>query len=268
MARCCHPALSCGRYRVPVRFAGRLGLILMLFLGGTACNSDARQPGMSGTLAILASTSLTEVFGSMARNFSTTYPAVRVEVTFAPDSDIARRIAAGPAPDLVATEGSGPLAALGPSSPPLHFARGQLVLAVPADNPKALRGLSDLSRPDVRLALCVQSEPCGAVADSVLQAASLSVPVGATTTSDVRAALAHVTDGTADAALVYRSDARLAGDAVATLELPESIAAMADFVAVVPASAPNPQAADAFLAYLGSPATLDGLTRAGFRPPD
>jgi molybdate transport system substrate-binding protein len=223
---------------------------------------------MNGTLTILASISLTEVFGTMAHNFSTTYPAVRVDVAFAPETEIGRRIAAGAVPDLVAVEGSGPLAALGSTSPPLHFARGQLVLAVRADNPKALHGLSDLNRPDVRLALCVQAEPCGAVAASVLDAAHISVPAGATTVSDVREALDHVTDGSADAALVYRSDARLAGDVVATLELPESSAAMADFVAVVPARAPNPQAANAFLAYLGSPDTLDGLTRAGFRPPD
>jgi molybdate transport system substrate-binding protein len=204
----------------------------------------------------------------MAGNFSTSYPAVRVDVSFAADSEIARRIAAGPAPDLVAVEAPGPLAAIGPTGSPLHFARGQLVLAVQADNPKALRGLTDVNRPDVRLALCVPSEPCGTVAAAVLDAAHVPVPVGATTTSDVRAALGHVTDGTADAALVYRSDARLAGGAVATLELPESTAAMADFVAAVPTNAPNSQAANAFLAYLGSPDTLDGLTRAGFRPPD
>jgi molybdate transport system substrate-binding protein len=146
-------------------------------------------------------------------------------------------------------------------------ARGQLVLAVPAANPKALRGLVDLARPDVRLALCRKSEPCGTVAAAVLDEAHIPVPAGAATEPDVRAALALVTGGSADAALVYRSDATLAGDAVATLELAESQAAMADFVAAVPAKATNPVAADAFLAYLAAPSTLDGLTRAGFRPP-
>ena len=222
---------------------------------------------MGGTLTILASTSLTEVFNSMARNFSTAYPAVHVDVAFAADSEIARRAASRTRPDLVAVEGPGALSAAGPTGTPLHFARGQLVLAVPADNPKSLRGLADLNRPDVRLALCERSEPCGTVAAAVLDAAHVPVPAGATTVPDVRSALERVTDGSADAALVYRSDATLAADRVSTLELAESQAAMADFVAAVPANAANPQAANSFLAYLAAPSTLDGLTRAGFRPP-
>jgi ABC-type molybdate transport system substrate-binding protein len=119
-----------------MRLAARLGLIMVLLLGGAACTDEGRPPEMSGTLTIYASTSLTEVFTSMANGFSTTYPAVRVNLTFGPDSDLAQRAAAGPAPDLIALEGPASMAAAGPTGTPVRFARNQLVLAIPADNPE------------------------------------------------------------------------------------------------------------------------------------
>jgi len=224
--------------------------------------------GRGGTLTIYASTSLTEVFTSMANGFSTAYPAVRVNLTFGPDSDLARHAAAGPAPDLIALEGHASIAAAGPTATPVLFARDQIVMAIPADNPKGLRGLADLNRPDVRLAVCSESEPCGTVAATALAEAQVPVPATAIRATDVRAAMAQLRDGHVDVALVYRSDARLAGDTVATLEFGQSPAAQAELLAAIPTGAQNPVAANAFLAYLISPSTLDGLTNAGFRPPN
>ena len=250
-----------------MRLAGWLGLIMALLLGGAACTADSRQSEMGATLTIFASTSLTEVFTSMANGFSTAYPAVRVNLTFGPDSDLARRSADGPAPDVIALEGQAPMAMAGPTSTPVLFARNQLVLAIPADNPKGLRALADLSRPDIRAALCAESEPCGTVAATALAEAQVPVPATAIRVTDVRAAMAQLQDGHVDVALVYRSDARLAGDTVATLEFAQSQAAQADLYAAIPTTAQNPVAARTFLEYLTSPSTLDGLTHAGFRPP-
>ncbi len=251
-----------------MRLAARLGLIMALVLGSAACTGENRQPEMSGTLTIFASTSLTEVVTSMASGFSTAYPAVRVDLTFGPDSDLARRAAAGPVPDLIALEGQASMAAAGPTGTPVRFARDQLVMAIPAENPKGLSGLADLNRADVRLALCAESEPCGTVAAAALAEAQVPVPATAVRATDVRAAMTQMRDGHVDVALVYRSDARLAGDTVATLEFAQSQAAQVELLAAIPAGAQNPAAANAFMAYLTSPSTLEGLTRAGFRPPD
>jgi molybdate transport system substrate-binding protein len=159
------------------------------------------------------------------------------------------------------------MAAAGPTGTPVLFARNQLVLAIPADNPKGMRGLADLNRPDIRLALCAESEPCGTVAATALAEAQVPVPATAIRVTDVRAAMAQLREGHVDAALVYRSDARLAGDTVATLEFAQSPAALADLYAAIPTAAQNPVAAKNFLDYLTSPSTLGGLTHAGFRPP-
>jgi molybdate transport system substrate-binding protein len=115
--------------------------------------------------------------------------------------------------------------------------------------------------------MCDPIEPCGEVAAAVLAAAAV-VPGGpALLELDVRSALRRVTDGTADAALVYRSDALAAGDEVMVIEIPQSSAALAAFVAAVPATAPNPAVARSFLEYLASAPVSEALTRDGFRPP-
>jgi molybdate transport system substrate-binding protein len=234
----------------------------------TGCTPTDRVPPLAGTLTVFASTSLTEAFSSIERGFETSYPSLNVEVTFAADTELARRTAAGPAPDVLVVEGPGPLGQAGAVGAPVRFARNQLVLAIAADNPKALGRLADIGRPDVRVVLCVETEPCGGVTAAVLAAAGVPAPGSALRVDNVRSALADLTRGEVDAALVYRSDARQAGDdKVATVEFPESGASLAEYQAVTPAGATNPAAAAAFLAYLANQSTVDAFTGVGFLPP-
>lgn len=222
---------------------------------------------MSGVLTILAAPSLTDAITGMAHAFTTTYPGVRIQTAFEPDPRIPDRAAQSPAPDLIAAEAPATLTAAGASAEPVHFAQGQLVLVVPTGNPALLRGIADLTRPEVRVAACEPEAPCGTLAAEVLASAEVTLPESALLEPDVRSVLGHITDGTADAALVYRSDAVTAGASVMTIEFPQSSVALADFVATVPASAPNPGVAQAFLDYLASPPVRDALIRDGFRPP-
>jgi molybdate transport system substrate-binding protein len=240
--------------------------VLLAALAGCA-PSDPPPPPLHGDLTIFASTSLTDAFTSIERGFETTYPSLRITLTFGPDTELAKLTAAGPPPDVLVLEGPGPLAQAGPVGTPVRFARNQLVLVVPAANPKSIGRLPDIGRPDVRVALCQASEPCGGITTAVLLAAGVPAPEAALRVGDVRAALASVTKGDADAALVYRSDARAAGDAVATVEFAESRTDLAQYQAVTPAGATNPAAADAFLTYLTNQSTVDAFTGSGFLPP-
>jgi molybdate transport system substrate-binding protein len=224
-------------------------------------------PGPSGVLTVLASPSLTDAISAVANRFTTDNPGVQVQPIFEPDSRIPGRATGSPAPDLIAAEDPATLTAAGVTTELKHVAQGQIVLAVASGNPALITGPADLTRPQLRLAGCDPEEPCGQVTAEVLAAAGVTLPEGALTESDVRSALRRVTDGTADAALVYRSDAVAAGDAVMTIEFPQSGAALADFVATVSTSAPNPGVAQSFLDYLTSDAVRDEFVRAGFRPP-
>jgi molybdate transport system substrate-binding protein len=253
----------------------RTGVVAALFaltssMAGLAAVSGCNRPdpGPTGTLTVFASTSLTESFDSIKQRFETAYPGLRVELTYGADADLAARAKAGPAPDVLAVEGPSVLADKNLGGTPVAFLRNQLVLAVPADNPKLIGRLADLNRPDVRVALCEEAQPCGVVTASVLGTAGVTVPAGAMRVDDVRAALGALTGGSVDAALVYRSDARQAGeDRVATVELPEAAGAPAVYQALTPTDAKNPTAADAFIAYLTQPSTVEAFTGLGFLPP-
>jgi molybdate transport system substrate-binding protein len=251
-----------------MRLAVRLLLpvLLVALLGAAACTGTRPLP-LTGTLSVHASPTFAEIMAELTRAFQASHPSVRVETLYEPHSSLVEQISAGLRPDVILAEDPEALTAAGVTADPLHLALGQIVLAVRADNPALVNGLAALNRPDVRVAMCAAEEPCGRIAADVLEAAQVPTPPTALTEPDVRAALAHVIDGTADVALVYRADAVAAGDAIATIEVVESARAMADLVAATPPQAANPAVARAFLDLLAAPSTRDLLTQAGFRPP-
>jgi molybdate transport system substrate-binding protein len=251
-----------------VRSPWRLALTLLVgaVLGLAGCTGGGR-PVMSGTLTIAASPALTDMITRMVHAYTTTYPGVRIETFFEPDSRLAERLAQTPPPDLVVAEDRATLEPAGLAAEAVPVARGQLVLAVPAGNPLPLRDVTDLARPEVRVALCDPDEPCGAITAEVLAAAEVT-PVTTLVEPDVRSALRQVTDGQADAALVYRSDAIAADDEVMVIELTHSSVALAEFVAAVHPAAADPAAARAFLDYFTSATVRDALIQDGFRPVD
>jgi molybdate transport system substrate-binding protein len=251
-------------YGGPMRLAVRLLPLVVLLLGTTACLGNRPLP-LSGTLTVYASPTYTEVLAELIQTLRTSNPSVAVETLFESDSRLAELASAGPPADVILAEDPATLSAV--TATPVRLARGQLVLAVRADNPARINGLASLARPEVRVALCAPDEPCGRVAAEVLTAAQVPTPPTALTEPDVRSALAHVLDGTADVALVYRGDAMAAGEAVATIEVAASATAMAELVGTVGSDAPNRVVADAFLALLSSPTGAEAFTRAGFRPP-
>ena len=148
---------------------------------------------------------------------------------------------------------------------PVVFVKNQLVIAVAKGNPKGITGLSDLTKPDLKVALCAEQVPCGAAAKKALDAAKVTLtPV--TLEQDVKAAMSKVTLGEVDAALVYRTDAKAAASDVDGLEFPESASAINDYPIVVVRDAPNKDGAEAFLAYVQSQGEAV-LTAAGFQAP-
>jgi molybdate transport system substrate-binding protein len=249
-----------------VRSCWRAALALLVCAALVGCGSGGR-PIPAGQLTIVASPALTDAITGMVHAFTTTYPAVQVVTVFESDSHIAERAAQSPPPDLIVAEDPDTLRQAGISTEPVPVAQGQIVLAVRPNNSLVMRGLADLARPDVRVARCDPAEPCGAVTDRVLAAAEVTL-TAAHLEPDVRSALRRVTEGDADVALVYRSDAIAAGEEIMVIEVTESSIALTEFVAAVPSAAPNPTVARLFLDYLTSSPVRDALTRDGFRPLD
>ncbi|MGS2618735.1 molybdate ABC transporter substrate-binding protein [Micromonospora sp. LZ34] len=238
--------------------------------GGTATGPAGAAGGVTGTVTVFAAASLTESFTRIGRDFEAAHPGTTVVFNFAASSALANQVNQGAPADVFASAAARNMASVtdagNADGTPVVFARNQLVIAVPAGNPKGIAGLADLADPAVKVALCAEQVPCGAAARTALDAASVALtPV--TLEQDVKGALSKVKLGEVDAVLVYRTDAGAAATEVTGVEFPESAGAVTDYPIVALRDAPNPAGARAFIGYVRSDRGQAVLAEAGFQAP-
>jgi molybdate transport system substrate-binding protein len=243
----------------------------------TGCAKDEQTPttsssttGVTGTITVLAASSLTETFNQIGKDFEAANPGSKVTFSYGASSSLAQQINSGAPADVFAAASPSTMktvtdAGNGDGTASV-FVRNQLVIAVEKGNPKGIKGLSDLTKAGVKVALCAEQVPCGAAAKTALAAASVTLtPV--TFEQDVKSALSKVSLGEVDAALVYRTDAKVPSANVDAVEFPESAKAINDYPIVLLKGAPNKAGAEAFIAYVRSTKGMSVLTAAGFQTP-
>ncbi|UWP87507.1 molybdate ABC transporter substrate-binding protein [Dactylosporangium fulvum] len=238
--------------------------------GAPASTNASTGTGVTGTVNVFAAASLTESFTKLGKDFEAANPGATVKFNFAGSSALATQINQGAPADVFASAAPANMKTVtdagGADGTPTTFVKNQLVIAVPKGNPKGVKGLADLTKPGVKVALCAEQVPCGAAAKKALDAAGVKLtPV--TLEQDVKAALSKVRLGEVDAALVYRTDAKAAANNVDGLEFPESAGAINDYPIVALKGAKNPAGAKAFVAYVLSDKGKAVLTEAGFQAP-
>lgn len=184
-------------------------LILAAFAIFSGCSSNNDRDA----LWVFAASSLTDAFTEIADAFENTNPDIEVQTQFAGSSQLAAQIASGAPADVFASANEAVMATILPSgelagtefSQPATFARNELVIAVPVDNPKGISNIADLAGNDLLLAICDRSVPCGTLAHEAAASAGIELRPD-TEEANVRAVLAKLLLGEVDAGLVYRSD--------------------------------------------------------------
>lgn len=232
------------------------GLLLV-----TACATAAKRP-----VTVFAAASLTGVFTELGTAYERERPGTRVRFNFGSSATLAQQLVQGAPADLFASASPATMRTVtdaGLAAKPVLFARNELQIAVPADNPGRVRGVADLAR--VKVALCAEQAPCGAAAARALAAAGVRVtPV--TLEQDVKATLTKVELGEVDAALVYRTDVLAAGGRVLGIAFPEAGQAVNDYPIAVLTGARSAEAARGFLVLVRSAQGRAVLAKAGFQP--
>ncbi|WP_029202170.1 molybdate ABC transporter substrate-binding protein [Ornithinimicrobium pekingense] len=186
---------------------------------GAAGDDDPAGPR---TVTVLAAASLTDVLELVAADLESDHEGVRVELSFAASSTVVQQVQEGAPADVVALAGQEPLELLEASNragEPVVFTTNTLALAVPADNPAGIEGPEDLARDGIRLVVCRPEAPCGAAAQTLFAQLGIS-PAISSYEPDVRATLAKVSLGEADAGVVYNTDVATAADGVLAVEIP------------------------------------------------
>lgn len=196
-------------------------LVLLLAACGTAPGSATPT---HGTVTVLAAASLTESFDQVARDFEASHPGTTVDVSYGSSATLVQQVNQGAPAEVLALAGE---AAAKPLEPGLvkasHvFATNVLEIAVPPGNPAGIRDLDDLARPDVKVVVCAETVPCGQAAAATFEKAHV-VPTVVSREIDVKATLAKVKLGEADAAVVYHSDVVAAKGSVTGVAIPNSV---------------------------------------------
>jgi molybdate transport system substrate-binding protein len=239
----------------------------------TGCGSSKKAATTSTpkvTLTVLAASSLTDIGPKLASEFQASHPGVTIKYSFGGSATLATQITQGAPADVFVSASPATMQTVvtagDNSGDPKVFVSNQLVIAVAPNNPKGITGLSDLTKPGLKVVLCAATQPCGTAATKALAAGNVKLtPVSLE--PDVKSALTKVELGEADAALVYRTDAKSSDGKVTGVEFPESAKAINDYPIVALKASKNLTDAQAFVTFMESPAVLSELEAAGFQAP-
>jgi molybdate transport system substrate-binding protein len=240
-------------------------------------------PSQQATITVVAAASLTEAFTELGRQFEASHPGVRVEFGFAPSQQLAQQLAAGAPADVFASASQKYMDAavasgrVGKSSSQM-FVRNRLVVIYPSANPGRLSQLGDLARPNLKLVFAAKEVPVGQYSLEFLDAVSKDPGFGpafkdnvlknvVSYEDNVKAVLAKVALGEADAGIVYTSDVTPATAAQVTrLDIPDALNVIASYPVAVIRDSPHPDLARAFVDLLLSPLGQRILAGYGFIP--
>lgn len=252
----------------------RRSLLAAAFVLLTACGAAdatsgdaASSSGAAGAITVFAAASLTDAFTEIGEATEAANPGVRITFNFAGSQQLATQILEGAPADVFASADPTQLSVVedagGVAGDPTVFARNQLAIAVEPGNPAGITSLRDLARDDVTVVLAAEQVPAGRYAADALAGADVSVsPVSLET--DVRAVLAKVALGEADAGIVYASDVATADDRVASVAVPDKANVTATYPIAVLDAAPNAAGARLFVDAVQSEAGQATLRRHGF----
>jgi molybdate transport system substrate-binding protein len=255
-----------------------LALVMLLIL----CACATPRPGQeSATLTVFAAASLTEPFAEIGRQFELENPSIKVALVFAGSQQLATQIREGAAVDVFASANAAQMdgivsAGLVDEAEVRYFAGNRLVVILPNENRAGIDDLQNLALPGIRLVMAAPEVPVGQYTLEFLELASQD---GELTTdykdkviqnvvsyeNDVKAVVAKVVLGEADAGIVYSSDVSPSvADKLIRIEIIDRWNITARYPIAPLNQSALPQFASAFVAYVISPQGQEVLKQSGF----
>lgn len=248
-----------------------VGLALAAGLALAGCGSAQTGQGIPARVpvTVLAAASLTDVFSKLKPQFEAANPGADLRFSFGGSSNLAQQIVNGAPADVFAAADEKQMKVVADAGKVTGAARpfvtNVLTIVVPPGNPKNIHSFADLAKPDVTEVVCAPSVPCGAATTKVEQTTTITLHP-ASEEQDVLSVLSKVQAKVADAGLVYVTDARRAAGKVQEIDFPEAMTAINTYPIAAISNAPHAQLAQAFVAFVHSPAAQAQFAAAGFGP--
>ena len=253
-------------HRRPGGWWGRLAaLAAAAALAGGSGAVDEVRAAPPRAITVFAAVSLTEAFTVLGKVLEERAPGLRVMFNFAGSQQLALQIEQGAQADVFASADQRWMRDLQQRGlllgAPREFVRNRLAIVLPRSNPGKITGLQDLARPGVKFLIAADAVPAGRYAREAL--AKLARAPGfppefdrrvmqnvVSEEDNVRAVVAKVQLGEADAGAVYRSDiTATVSDKVSLIEIPDPYNVVASYpIAVV--KTPGPGGGELFVALV------------------
>jgi molybdate transport system substrate-binding protein len=239
-----------------------LFLTSLLLLGGAQLRG--------ADLQVFAAASLTDALQELAAAYQTSSGDTIVP-NFGASSTLARQIQEGAPADLFLSADEEKMDGLEKRGLLLAGTRksvlsNTLVVVVPVDSTLKINAPSDITKARVLALAEPQSVPAGIYAKQYLKSQKLWDKVIDRTvpTENVRAALAAVEAGNADAGIVYKTDAGISKKVKIAYEVPRAEGPKISYPFAVLKASRQADAARRFLAFLESPPALEVFRKYGF----
>ncbi len=250
----------------PGRLLMALAVILAVAGGRSPAVSVRAAPASS--ITVFAAASLTEAFTVLGKVFEERVP-LRVAFNFAGSQQLALQIEQGAQADVFASADQRWMKYLQQHGlilgTPQEFARNRLVIIIPRSNPGKITQLQDLATPGLKFVIEADAVPAGHYVREALAKLSRAPGFGpdfaqrvlknvVSEEDNVKAVVAKVQLGEADAGAVYRTDVTQAvADKIAVIDIPDQYNVIASYpIAIVKGGNPGGgQFATLILSQLG-----------------
>ena len=225
-------------------------------------------------LTVSAAVSLTDALTAIAEAYGREGRGA-LRLNFGASNVLARQITAGAPADVFISADEAQMdvvaaAQMMVDGSRVDLLRNQLAIVVPSDRPRTMTSARDLSGAAFRRIAIGDpaAVPAGVYAKAYLEKEGLwaSLEAKMVPSGSVRAALAAVESGAADAAIVYRTDARVAMKATVAYVVPLDRGPRIVYPGAIVKNAAAPQEAKRFLEYLRGATAARIFERFGFTP--
>lgn len=262
----------------------RLGAVVgALAVVLAACSSGGgRSSGTApASLTIYAAASLKGALDRAKAAYATANPGTTLTISTDSSSALETQIEQGaPADVFLSADTTNPKKLVDQGlaeGPAVAFAGNELTVIVPTANAAGIASAADLARAGVKIVAAGDAVPITKYATQLLEnlarepgyPADFVARVRANVVSkedNVKAVVAKIELGEADAGIVYVTDAK-ASPKVSTVAVPGAANVHATYAGVVVKASKNAAAAEAFLAWLAGPAGGAILAGFGFQAP-
>jgi molybdate transport system substrate-binding protein len=224
-------------------------------------------------IIVSAAASLKDALTAIDRDFQQAHPETQITPNFGASGTLQLQIEQGAPADVFISAAPQQMDALAAKNllaagTRIDLLRNELVLIAPKTS-TVVSGFNDLKRADVKVIAVgdPRSVPAGTYAQQVLTAMGIYDVAKSkmTLATDVRQVLADVETGSAEAGLVYATDATISSKVRVVADAPAGTHQPIVYPAAVLRDSMHVEAARAYVMYLASPQARDVFAKYGFR---